>query len=181
MKSKKGTSQAETILYLFFAVVFIMIGILSVKSYLINAELNKDLQLSNLDFGVISNRILSSDNCIGERQTVTLNDGEADYNVHFIKIGNIVKSKVTDSKIEECLKGFDKGKYKTLSDGTTTFVEGNYKIKLSELLSDGTRTALGNLEGYGTHTCQPKSRKGEFLIGVKGSSTGLGVLEICIA
>jgi len=166
MKSKKGTSQAETILYLFFAVVFIMIGILSVKSYLINAELNKDLQLSNLDFGVISNRVLSSDNCLGERQTVTLNDGELDYNVKFIKIGNIIKSKVTDSKIEECLKGFDKG---------------TYKIKLSELSSDGTRKALGNPEGYGTHTCAGTSRKGEFLIGVKGSATGLGVFKICIA
>ncbi len=166
MKSKRGTSQAETILYLFFAVVFIMIGILSVKSYLINAELNKDLQLANLDFGVISNRVLSSDNCIGERQIVTLNDGEGDYNVNFVKIGNIIKSKVTDSKIEECLKGFDKKLY---------------KIKLSEISSDGTRTSLGNPEGYGTNTCAATSRKGEFLIGVKGSATGLGVFEICIA
>ena len=167
MKSKKGTSQAETILYLFFAVIFIMIGILSVKAYLISAELNKDLQLSNLDFGVISNRMLSSDNCIGERQTVTLNDGEDNYNVHFVKIGSIVKSKITDDKIAECLEGFD---------------EEIYKINFYELSSTGNRKAIPTESpGYGTLDCGPKTRKGEFLIEVKGSPTGLGVFKICIA
>ena len=54
MKSKRGTGQAEMILYLFFAVIFIMVGILSVKAYLLNAELDKELHLSNLDLITIS-------------------------------------------------------------------------------------------------------------------------------
>ena len=165
MKSKQGTSQAETILYLFFAVIFIMVGLLAVKSYLINAELNKDLQLSNLDFGVISNRMLASDNCLSDRQTVTLNDGEEDYNVRFVEIGKAVKNKINDGIINDCLDGFD---------------NSTYKIKFFELSSDGSRTALGNSEGYGTFDCDKSGRKGEFLIGLDGSTTGIGVFEICI-
>tara|TARA_Y100000034_G_C6872189_1_gene398377 strand:- start:1079 stop:1582 length:504 start_codon:yes stop_codon:yes gene_type:complete len=167
MKSKRGTSQAETILYLFFAVIFIMVGILSVKAYLINAELNKELHLENLDFGIISNRMIASDNCLSARQTITLNDGENDYNVNFVESGNINKNKIKNSIINTCMKGFDTSKY---------------KLKFYELASDGVRTVIGNENGYGTLECKsPPNRKGEFLIGVEGSTTGLGVFEICIS
>ena len=166
MKSKRGKSQAETILYLFFAVIFILVGILAVKSYLINAELNKDLQLSNLDFGVTSNRLLASDNCLSSSQIITLNDGEADYQINFVGIGETNKARVTDSVVNACLKGFDKS---------------NYKINIYSLANDGERTIIGNSNGYGTLECEsPPNRKGEFLIGLKGSPTGLGVFEICI-
>ncbi len=167
MKSKRGTSQAETILYLFFAVIFIMVGILSVKAYLINAELNKDLHLENLDFGIISNRMIASDNCLSVRQTITLNDGENDYNVNFVEAGNVNKNRIKTSIINTCLKGFDTNKY---------------NLKFYELAEDGTRTVIENEKGYGTLECNsPPNRKGEFLIGLESSPTGLGVFEICIS
>ena len=165
MKSKRGTGQAEMILYLFFAVIFIMVGILSVKAYLLNAELDKELHLSNLDFGIIGNRMIASDNCLSARQTITLTDGEDSYNVKFVETGTLIKNRITDPIINECLRGFDKEKY---------------HLTFSELSEDGTRTVLGNEEGYGSLDCKKSNRKGEFLIGLKGSSTRLGVFEICI-
>ncbi|MAH43806.1 hypothetical protein CL614_08880 [archaeon] len=165
MKSKKGTGQAETILYLFFAVIFIMVGILSVKAYLLNAELNKDLHLSNLDFGILSARMIASDNCLSVRETVTLNAGEEEYKVNFVEIGRVDKNRIKNSIINKCLKGFDKD---------------TYKINLYELATDGTRTILENSNGYGNVDCENSNRKGEFLIGLKGSTTELGVFEICI-
>ncbi len=167
MKSKKGTSQAETILYLFFAVIFILVGILAVKSYLINAELTKELHLSNLDFGIISSRMIASDNCLSTRQTVTLNEGDSDYRVNFVEIGAIDKDRIKNSIVNTCLRGFDTSKY---------------KLKFYELASDGTRTIIENERGYGLleNCIAPPDRKGEFLIELKGSPTGLGVFEICI-
>jgi len=168
MKSKKGTGQAETILYLFFAVIFIMIGILSVKAYLLNAELNKDLHLSNLDFGILSARMLASDNCLSIRETITLIAGEEEYKVNFVKIGSVDKNRIKNDIIKNCLAGFDKD---------------TYSIKFFELATDGARTILENSNGYGNVDCETSNRKGEFLIELNtiGSPTKLGVFEICIA
>ncbi len=173
MKSKKGTGQAETILYLFFAVIFIMIGILSVKAYLLNAELNKELHLSNLDFGILSARMLASDNCLSIRETITLKAGEEEYKVNFVKIGSLDKSRIKKDIIKNCLSGFD---------------TSMYSIKFFELATDGARTILldvpqekENTNVYGTLDCETSNRKGEFLIELKGSPTKLGVFEICIA
>ena len=108
IKSKKGEGEIQTLMYLFFAVIFIIAGLISVKAYLINVDINKDLQLSNLDFGVIGNRMMASDNCLAEQNTVEIFDGDETYSVSFTQIGTIERSKINPTTIERCLEGFDK-------------------------------------------------------------------------
>jgi len=109
-KSKKGEGEIQTLMYLFFAVIFIITGLISVKSYLINVDINKNLQLSNLDFGIIGNRMLASDNCLVEQSTVELfAHSDASYTVKFTQLGTIERNKIKDSAtVLRCLEGFDK-------------------------------------------------------------------------
>jgi len=171
--SKKGQGEIQTLMYLFFAVLFILTGLISVKSYLVNVQINKNLQLTNLDFGIIANRLIASDNCLAKRSIVTLNDGEQDYTVDFVELGLIKKSKLLDdARIKRCLEGFEEG-------------DPKYKVKFFEFsdVGDGSvevvREPIGGT--YGTLDCSRSRRKGEFLIRIEDTNYDkLGVFELCI-
>ncbi|RZD31419.1 MAG: hypothetical protein CXT77_02520 [uncultured DHVE6 group euryarchaeote] len=192
IKSKKGEGEIQTLMYLFFAVLFIIIGLISVKSYLINVAINKDLQLSNLDFGVIGNRLIASDNCLAERSEITVD--WSDEPINFVQIGNVRKERITESVIERCLKGFDKIDICTNSQYTSKAScedEGEdweeqktiqkYSVTFYEL-EDDTWSRGDALITYGTLDCARSRRKGEFLINIiDGTTTKLGVFKLCIA
>ncbi|MBT5274639.1 hypothetical protein HOH11_00345 [Candidatus Woesearchaeota archaeon] len=197
IKSKKGEGEIQTLMYLFFAVLFIIIGLISVKSYLINVAINKDLQLSNLDFGVIGNRLIASDNCLAERSEITVD--WSDKPINFVQIGNVRKERITESVIGPCLKGFDKidictdPKYtskascesegedweeqKTIQKYSVTFYE---LVEETEEGEKWRRTIIDKT--YGTLDCARSRRKGEFLINIiDDQTTKLGVFKLCIA
>ena len=192
IKSKKGEGEIQTLMYLFFAVLFIIIGLISVKSYLINVAINKDLQLSNLDFGVIGNRLIASDNCLAERSEITVD--WSDEPINFVQIGNVRKERITELIIGPCLKGFDKMDICTNSQYTSKAScedEGEdweeqktiqkYSVTFYELEDDTwERTIIDKT--YGTLDCARSRRKGEFLINIiDGTTTKLGVFKLCIA
>jgi len=166
IKSKKGEGEIQTLMYLFFAVIFIIAGLISVKSYLINVDINKDLQLSNLDFGVIGNRMIASDNCLAEQNTVEIFDGDETYSVSFTQIGTIERSKINPTTIERCLEGFATERY-----GLSFYDLDETKWEQSQIR-----------QSYGTLNCKPLKRKGEFLINIKETSgqTNLGVFKLCV-
>jgi hypothetical protein len=198
IKSKKGEGEIQTLMYLFFAVLFIIIGLISVKSYLINVAINKDLQLSNLDFGVIGNRLIASDNCLAERSEITVD--WSDEPINFVQIGNVRKERITESIIVPCLKGFDKidictdsqytskascedegedwEEQKTIQKYSVTFYE--LELELEDEDDKWKRTIIDKT--YGTLDCARSRRKGEFLINIiDGPTTNLGVFKLCIA
>lgn len=192
IKSKKGEGEIQTLMYLFFAVLFIIIGLISVKSYLINVAINKDLQLSNLDFGVIGNRLIASDNCLAERSEINVD--WSDEPINFVQIGNVRKERITESVIGPCLKGFDKidictdPKYTSKAscedegeDWEEQKTIKKYSVTFYELEDDTwDRTIIDKT--YGNLDCARSRRKGEFLINIiDGTTTKLGVFKLCIA
>jgi hypothetical protein len=154
------------------------------------------LQLSNLDFGVIGNRLIASDNCLAERSEINVD--WSDEPINFVQIGNVRKERITESIIGPCLKGFDKMDICTNSQYTSKAScedEGEdweeqktikkYSVTFYELfyeLEDDTwkRTIIDKT--YGTLDCARSRRKGEFLINIiGGTTTKLGVFKLCIA
>jgi len=192
IKSKKGEGEIQTLMYLFFAVLFIIIGLISVKSYLINVAINKDLQLSNLDFGVIGNRLIASDNCLAERSEINVD--WSDEPITFVQIGNVRKERITESIIGPCLKGFDKmdictdPKYTSKAscedegeDWEEQKTIKKYSVTFYELEDDTWKRTIID-KTYGTLDCARSRRKGEFLINIiDDQTTKLGVFKLCIA
>ena len=56
----KGFMQLQTIIYVIFAVIILMVGIFSVESYLTNLKVDANYELDEMDLTVIGKRITSS-------------------------------------------------------------------------------------------------------------------------
>jgi cell division protein FtsL len=56
----KGFMQLQTIIYVVFAVMILMVGIFSVESYLTNLKVDANYELDEMDLTIIGKRITSS-------------------------------------------------------------------------------------------------------------------------
>jgi len=63
----KGFMQLQTIIYVVFAVIILMVGLFSVEAYLTNIKVDANYELDQIDLAIIGKRITSS--CYNEIQT----------------------------------------------------------------------------------------------------------------
>jgi len=62
----KGFMQLQTIIYVVFAVIILMVGLFSVEAYLTNIKVDANYELDQIDLAIIGKRITSS--CYNEIQ-----------------------------------------------------------------------------------------------------------------
>ena len=144
--------------------------------------------------------MMASDNCLAEKSTVEIFDGDGTYPVKFTQLGTIKRSKINSATIEACLKGFDKieacsdPQYTTEADCLTSNIENAvlptrlptinlweektiekygasfYDIDENNLDDDGNYKRPQIGQSYGTLNCEIAKRTGDFLINIKDNS-----------
>jgi len=150
---KKGLMQLQTIIYVIFAVIILMVGMFSVQNYMTKMTVSIDFELDNLDSTVLGKRIIGSDKCFLDIKKIegTSKLTEEDYTVLTVDQGKIDKSKIA-SNGENCFSGFEKSKV---------------KVKFYELGSTDPFYSWGDAD------CSPRI---ELLLRFKD---GFGVAEVC--
>ena len=110
---KKGLMQLQTIIYIIFAVIILMVGMFAVQNYMTKMKVTVDFELDNLDSTVLGKRIIGSDKCFLDIKKIegTSKLTEEDYTVLIVDQGKIDKSKIAQNA-ENCFSGFEKNKTK---------------------------------------------------------------------
>ena len=110
---KKGLMQLQTIIYVIFAVIILMVGMFSVQNYMTKMTVSIDFELDNLDSTVLGKRIIGSDKCFLDIKKIegTSKLTEEDYTVLTVDQGKIDKSKIAQNA-ENCFSGFEKNEAK---------------------------------------------------------------------
>jgi len=109
----KGFMQLQTIIYVIFAVIILMVGIFSVESYLTNLKVDANYELDEMDLTIIGKRISSY--CYTE--------------VNFIEDFSIVDFGYKSNSINldnNCFSGFDSESY------NIKFFDINYNLIYEE-------------------------------------------------
>ena len=104
---KKGLMQLQTIIYVIFAVIILMVGMFSVQNYMTKMTVSIDFELDNLDSTVLGKRIIGSDKCFLDIKKIegTSKLTEEDYTVLTVDQGKIDKSKIAPNG-EDWFSGF---------------------------------------------------------------------------
>ncbi|MEK9774506.1 MAG: hypothetical protein VW380_02370 [Candidatus Woesearchaeota archaeon] len=109
----KGFMQLQTIIYVIFAVIILMVGIFSVESYLVNLKVDANYELDEMDLTIIGKRITSY--CYTDVKTIQdFSVADFGYKSDFKNLDN------------NCLSGFDEEKY------SLSFFDLNYNLVYSE-------------------------------------------------
>ena len=119
----KGFMQLQTIIYVIFAVIILMVGIFSVESYLTNLKVNANYELDEMDMTVIGKRITSS--CYLENNAVE------DFYVSDLGYKNELIPFSAN-----CLSGFNKDSYSVKYfdiNKNLLFSEGNLECDIPEM------------------------------------------------
>jgi len=119
----KGFMQLQTIIYVIFAVIILMVGIFSVESYLTNLKVDANYELDEMDITVIGKRITSS--CYLQNNLVE------DFYVPDLGY----KSELIPFS-DNCLSGFDKDSYSVKyfdRNKNLLFSEGNLECEVPEM------------------------------------------------
>jgi len=151
---KKGLMQLQTIIYVIFAVIILMVGMFSVQNYMTKTIVATDFELDNLDSAVLGKRIIGSDKCFLNIEKIegTSKLTEEDYTVLNVDQGKIDKSKISQNA-ENCFSGFKKS---------------DIKVKFYDLGSTDPFYSWGDAD------CSPRL---ELLLRFE---EGFGVAEVCI-
>ena len=110
---KKGLMQLQTIIYVIFAVVILMVGMFSIQNYMTRMDVTMNYELSSLDMTVLGKRIIGSDKCFVELEKISLVSkvtGET-YSILESDQGKLDKNKITTKIVNDCFFGFDKNDY----------------------------------------------------------------------
>jgi len=150
---KKGLMQLQTIIYVIFAVIILMVGMFAVQNYMTKMKVSIDFELDNLDSTVLGKRIIGSDKCFLDIKKIegTSKLTEEDYTVLTVDQSRLDRSKIS-ANAENCFSGFEKDKT---------------KVKFYDLGSPDP------FYSWGDSSCAPVM---ELLVRFEG---GFGVVEVC--
>ena len=94
----KGFMQLQTIIYVIFAVILLMVGLFSVESYLTNIKVDANYELDEIDLAIMGKRITNS--CYSD----------VDFYEDFYTQSSGYKNP-TDSFNKNCFEGFNPDDY----------------------------------------------------------------------
>ncbi len=112
----KGEIQLQTIVYVIFAVLFVLVGTFSIQMFLTNMDINKIENFANMDSAIVAKKITESQDCFTISQEFNFPQKEDNpaYSVFYVDAGLLEKSLLTSERINSCLHGYSKGKLKVI-------------------------------------------------------------------
>ena len=154
----KGQIQLQTITYIIFAILFVLVGTFSIEMYLSNLEVDKTYEFTNMDATVIGKRAIGSQECFSISQEIIFpeKNDNPEYSIFYVDEGLVERNLLTPERMDSCFEGHSEEELKvTFFDLTTG----------TEIISWG-------------DDCT--DNKFEFIIRLNGATITPGLVEVCI-
>jgi hypothetical protein len=106
----KGQIQLQTIVYVIFAVLFVLVGTFSIQMFLTNLTVDKIENFANMDSAIIAKKITESQDCFSTSQEVIFpaKEDNPSYSIFYVDAGLLEKSLLTNERIDSCFYGYSK-------------------------------------------------------------------------
>ena len=106
----KGQIQLQTIVYVIFAVLFVLVGTFSIQMFLTTLDIDKIENFANMDSAIIAKKITESQDCFSASQEIIFpeKDGNPSYSIFYVDAGLLEKSLLTNERIASCFYGYSK-------------------------------------------------------------------------
>ena len=155
----KGQIQLQTITYVIFAILFVLVGTFSIELYLSNVKVDKTYEFTNMDSAVIGKRAIGSQECFSIPQEITFpaKNDNPEYSIFYVDEGLVERNLLTAGRMDSCFSGHSKEELQvTFFDDAGT-----------EIISWGDE-------------CTNTNNKFEFIIRLNGATITPGLVEVCI-
>tara|TARA_Y100000034_G_scaffold64003_1_gene77386 strand:+ start:3639 stop:4112 length:474 start_codon:yes stop_codon:yes gene_type:complete len=155
----KGQIQLQTITYVIFAILFVLVGTFSIELYLSNVKVDKTYEFANMDASVIGKRAIGSQECFSIPQEIIFpaKKDNPEYSIFYVDEGLVERNLLTTERMDSCFKGHSKEELKV------TFFDISEEPE--EIISWGKECT---------------DNKFEFIIRLNGATITPGLVEVCI-